>query len=304
VKPALSKNFETFVETNLQSRLGKVAANIGKAKKHPEDAERIHDLRVAIRRYTQGLRVFKDLLDGGHVRKIRRRLRRIMETCGTIRNCDIAVEVLKASGASGRLAFEHHLAKARSKAASELGKLLSGGKKKTRQWKDWLQAKPGPARTIASSARRSLRPLTKKFLEAGTAAANPGTTPVEMHQFRLMAKRLRYTLEIFGPEAGSDWKRRIAQVRELQEHLGAINDCVTTRDLIAEYGGNKPSIRPAKTALERLLNQRVEIFRKYWNEHMPVDARREWLAQIGKDARRNARRNGLRSVARIGMTAK
>jgi CHAD domain-containing protein len=284
MKTAESKNLVAFVESNLQSRLKKIASNLRKTAKDPEDAGHIHDLRVAIRRYTQGLRIFKHLLNGGRVKKMRRRLKTVMEFCGTIRNCDIALEVLKAAGAEAPAHLKRRLDERRSDAMRDLGDFVdrSGGEKTTKQWSGWLRAKPGPEQTIACSARRVLRPMTKDFLDAGVAAANPETTPMEMHQFRLMAKRFRYSLEIFSQAAGPECKRWITQVRALQEHLGGINDCVTTRDLIAEPGNSSHRLRDVKAAVERLLEQRIEVFRKYWNEHLQSDQRRRWLAQADK----------------------
>jgi CHAD domain-containing protein len=284
MKTPAAKNLEAFVESNLQSRLEKLASNLHKAGKDPDDPDHIHDLRVAIRRYTQGLRIFKYLLDGARVKKMRRRLKTVMEFCGTIRNCDIALEVLGSAEAEIPAHLKRDLGQTRSKAVRDLGDFVnkSGGEKKTKQWAGWLRAKPGPAQTIASSARRILHPMTKEFLDAGVVAAKPETNPVEMHRFRLMAKRLRYSLEIFGPAAGTEWNRWISEVRALQERLGEINDCVTTRDLIAEPGNSSHRLRAAKAAVEHLMDQRIEVFRKYWNEHLQSEQRRRWLAEAEK----------------------
>ena len=252
-----------------------------------EGAHRDQDLRVAIRRYTQGLRIFKHLLDGGEVRKTRHRLRSVMDLCGTIRNCDIAHEVIQASGASIPGPIERRLTRMRSHAERDLGELIEDSNilKKTKDWNDWLSAKAGPNQTINSTARRVLIPLTKKFLNAGIGAANPESTPLEMHRFRLQGKRIRYTLEIFGALAGPEWEQWIAKVRELQEHLGAINDCVTTRDLIADPNGPSHALRVAESALEKLLRERIQTFREYWDKNVGAEERRSWLAKVRKIGR-------------------
>jgi len=262
-----------YAEAKLQARLKKISSTLRRTAKDPEDPENIHDLRVAIRRFTQAVRVFKDLLDRGRVRKMRRRLKKIMDLCGEVRNHDIAVEVLHAAGAPKSGALDRRLRKARSKIGSSLSHYLSHPRlAKIKEWRDWLDAKAPPGQTVASSARRALVPLTAQFFKARAAAAKPETTADEMHRFRLIAKRLRYTLEIFGPVAGRQWEQRIEQIRGVQEHLGATNDCVVTRELI-----DRPN-----AGLERLLRRRVEAFHKYLSRHFLPAAERGWLAEFRK----------------------
>ena len=266
-------SLKRYAEAKLAARLKRISSTLRRAAQNPEDPENIHDLRVAIRRFTQALRVFKDLLDGARVRKMRRRLKKIMDLCGEVRNHDIALEVLQAAGAPAAGALERRIRKTRSRIASDLSNHLSASRAaKIREWQDWLRAKAGRAQTIALTARRVLVPLAAQFFKARAAVAKLESTAEELHRFRLTAKRLRYTLEIFGPVAGPLWKERIEQIRGLQEHLGAVNDCVVTRDL---------SGRP-NAALERLLRRRVEAFHKYLSSHFLPAVERSWVAEFRK----------------------
>jgi CHAD domain-containing protein len=262
-----------YAEAKLAARLKKISSTLRRAARDPEDPENIHDLRVAIRRFTQALRVFQDLLDRGRERKMRRRLKRIMDLCGAVRNCDVALEVLRAARVPAAGAIPQRVRKTRSRNAGDLSHFLSPSRSaKIHGWRDWLDAKAPPGETIASAARRALVSLTAPFFKARAAAAKPRTSSEEMHKFRLTAKRLRYTLEIFGPLAGPRWKQQIEEIRGLQEHLGAINDCAVTRQLLDE----------PNAALERLTDQRVEAFRKYLSRHFEPAAERAWLAQFRK----------------------
>lgn len=259
---------DRFAEAQLQVRLKTLCTELRRAHKHPDDAVAIHDLRVSIRRLSQGLRVFRKLLDKAHVRKMRRRLRKIMDLSGPVRNCDIALQVLEAAGAPAPQSFERQLAERRSRAGSELLDALARKNvlAKARSWRGRLRAaargnQGEHTQTPAQAAHSILASLSREFLQAGAAAAQPDSTPEAMHRFRLRAKRLRYTLEIFGPASGPGWKRTIKRVRGLQEHLGEINDCVSTSDLVAQLGGH------ADPALQRLLEQRIAAFRRYWNQH-------------------------------------
>lgn len=82
------------------------------------DADSIHDLRVAIRRFEQCLHIF-DQFFPGH-KKIHRRLHKIMELSGEIRNRDIALDLLKQGGVPARSALPVRLLRERKEFQGEL----------------------------------------------------------------------------------------------------------------------------------------------------------------------------------------
>jgi hypothetical protein len=47
----------------------------------------------------------------------------------------------------------------------------------------------------------------------------------DLHDMRIAAKRLRYTMEVFAPCFGAGFARALKTVEEIQERLGAIHDC-------------------------------------------------------------------------------
>jgi CHAD domain-containing protein len=69
------------------------------------DPGAVHDVRVAIRRFTQALRVFAPLLPAKPVKKIRKRLGRALDAAAAVRDLDIALELL----AEARLGQSHSL---------------------------------------------------------------------------------------------------------------------------------------------------------------------------------------------------
>ncbi len=82
-----------------------LAFQIHRAAKRPGPKE-IHDLRVSIRRFTQGLRLFVDFFPKWEVKKIRRMLRRMMQLTSDIRNRDITLEFLGESEPGHRKRLE------------------------------------------------------------------------------------------------------------------------------------------------------------------------------------------------------
>jgi CHAD domain-containing protein len=70
-----------------------LAYEVHRAAKKPGPDE-IHDLRVSVRRFSQGLELFGDFFPNWEVRKIRRMLKRVMRVTSEIRDRDIALDFL------------------------------------------------------------------------------------------------------------------------------------------------------------------------------------------------------------------
>src|SRR3974390_1292225 len=97
-RPPAKASISAFVQVQTSARLKKLNKELRAASRKPDDVEAIHDLRVAIRRLTECLRLF-DHFFPGRPKKIRKRLSKLMDSCGATRNCDIAIELLKEAGA-------------------------------------------------------------------------------------------------------------------------------------------------------------------------------------------------------------
>jgi CHAD domain-containing protein len=290
-----TQSLATFAEAQAAERLKTFAANLYKTEEHPKDEDNIHDLRVSIRRFTQALRVFKDLWDPRHYRKMRRSLRKLMDLCAAARNCDVGIEILHASNAEPDKTLTHYLRKRRSHAESDLSEELGRWKSKAaeRPWKDWLSAQPVKEKAVEPRARRVLRQLRQEYRKAGSRAAQPKARPEDLHGLRLAAKRLRYSLEIFGALGGADWEQEIERIREVQDLLGAINDCVTTNALLAE-SDHKTEVRQSKAALKHMLDQRLEAFRAHWRTAPPASPTspgRKAGVSSGRASSKNKRRS-------------
>ena len=73
--------------------LTRLAFQVHRAAKQPGPDE-IHDLRVGIRRFSQGLDVFRDFFPPWEVEKVTKRLKRMMKLTSQIRDRDITLEFL------------------------------------------------------------------------------------------------------------------------------------------------------------------------------------------------------------------
>ena len=70
-----------------------LAFEVHRAAKTP-GPEEIHDVRVSIRRFAQGLDLFSDFFPKWEVKKIHKTLKRMMRITSSIRDCDITLEFL------------------------------------------------------------------------------------------------------------------------------------------------------------------------------------------------------------------
>jgi CHAD domain-containing protein len=80
--------------------LTRLAFQVHRATQRP-GAEEIHDVRVSIRRFSQGLRLFGDFFPKREVNRIERRLKQMMRLTSEIRNRDIGLEFLARSNQLG-----------------------------------------------------------------------------------------------------------------------------------------------------------------------------------------------------------
>jgi len=105
------------------------------------DAESIHDLRVAVRRLSRCLRVFSQFYPDPSWKRIRRQLAELMETAGTVRDRDIALELLAAAGLPRRAAIVARLQAERRQAAADLLLEIRRWKSRdlSRKWRSRLE---------------------------------------------------------------------------------------------------------------------------------------------------------------------
>lgn len=108
-----------FANDQITARLGKLAFEVRRAAK-AQDTEAIHDLRVAIRRFSESLIVFGVLVPKRDAAKIHKRLGRMMDDAGRIRDRDIAIEFLRESGVAPEQPLLRRLSRERAAAERDL----------------------------------------------------------------------------------------------------------------------------------------------------------------------------------------
>ena len=204
------------------------------------DPEALHDVRVAVRRLTSALDVFADGLEEEPRRRARRMLRRDAEPLGARprpRRADRARPQVPQVGARGR-AGRHgaragaarerarrgrgrpgarHRGARRPRAAGGAGRGLRGvkaGRVKGLR----------PGSRLGGAARRIAAQRIADMLQFDEAVRDPANIR-ELHDLRIAAKRLRYTLEVLGGALGPAAAAVEDEARALQDVLGEVHDC-------------------------------------------------------------------------------
>jgi CHAD domain-containing protein len=90
-------SMESFARAQTAELVAVAAAAVQRAAVSPGE-EAVHKMRVSIRRVQQALRLFRQFLRKGGVKSIRRELKAIMEPAGELRNCHIALGLLRRAG--------------------------------------------------------------------------------------------------------------------------------------------------------------------------------------------------------------
>ena len=139
--------------------------------------------------------------------------------------------------------------------------------------------------STAANAHRHLPEAAGEYFSAGRKLAARGTPGARnLHAFRIETKRFRYTLEMFRKPYGKPLDPYLEALRKVQNYLGDINDCATTRALVLDA---MPMPSPQRRKIERALDYRMDKlianFLKYWRaEFDPAAQEARWRAFLAQ----------------------
>jgi CHAD domain-containing protein len=108
-----------FVAEQLEPRLRKVAFELRNVRQ-TMDQEGVHDLRVALRRLMESVRVAKSVLPKDGAAQVLEELGQIMKDAGHVRSCDITADLLRDVGAQADALVLRELAERRRAAEHKL----------------------------------------------------------------------------------------------------------------------------------------------------------------------------------------
>jgi CHAD domain-containing protein len=197
------------------------------------DIEALHDMRVASRRLRAAFRIFNRCFQKKQAAAILLQIQGVTRALGSVRDHDVFIEFLKKrskktkNDLSWLIDRENQLREisresmlvalndiADNHLYDDLLLLFANIKMKSAAHKDKfaVQAYKLIGKRLANLVNQSF-------------AINDPELITELHMMRILAKKLRYTMEAFIPCFGQPLVDKISEVKLLQEQLGKIHDC-------------------------------------------------------------------------------
>ncbi len=265
------------------------------------DGDSVHQMRVATRRAIVAIELFESLLPRSKSRWFRKQLKRIRKAAGPARDLDVMAKRLardeeqtagKAAFAQGLSELLEQVAEAREEAQVAIVKLhrklkkaeFSQRVKKLVSRVRWRQPEASEPLFHAAAAA-GMRTIVTEFFAA--AEADLECTQA-LHEVRLVAKRLRYAMEVFVDAFSPAFREELYPlVEQLQEKLGAVNDHVTAREQYSKWL-DQDADESQRVALDQLiaqetaaLQQATEAFRQWWTPQRAAEVKSHFGREIG-----------------------
>jgi CHAD domain-containing protein len=204
-----------------------------------KDSEELHAMRVATRRMRAAWRIFGDAFRPERTKRYRRRLRAVASRLGAVRDLDVliqAAEVYRAELPAAEQAALEPLLDAWRMYREDARALLireldaDGHRRFVDDFRDFVRAEGSGAVAVVPTEPHRVRDTAPSRIWAayeqvrGYESVLRWADVPTLHDLRIRAKWLRYSLEFvretLGPEAGPLIERVVA----LQDHLGLLND--------------------------------------------------------------------------------
>ena len=145
-----------------------------------------------------------------------------------------------------------------------------------------------PQASLLSNAPLMLHTRLEELYQFAPYVSDPGKVD-ELHNMRIAAKRLRYTMEIFQPcFSGKDFTKLYDQAKSIQEQIGEIHDRDVRGPLLQAFLDAHATDRAEiRVGLERLIqtqqSERAKLYRAfvaYWNKLQKQGFKRNFLQML------------------------
>lgn len=209
-----------------------------------KDAEGVHDMRVLSRRLRSAVSDFKPYFRKTNL--FRNELRAIADRLGDVRDEDVTLIALqklkskaKGTSAEGIEMFAEEIRQRQKQARTALKQAIkksavnSFHNKFARELRELTIAFPRKPRAEKSEASvwsfreigiQVIKARLKDFLAASAHLYAPFEIK-DLHEMRILAKRLRYAVELFATCWGDELEPIAKEVALLQTSLGELHDC-------------------------------------------------------------------------------
>ncbi len=229
------------------------------------DTEFLHDFRVSVRRTRAALSQIKAVFPDDDVAAFKRDFSFLGKLTNTLRDLDVYLlaadsyrEMLPPHMHPAIEPLFNHLRAQRTDALATVVATLNGERypQIIERWDAFLNAPidPTPANAllpIETLAKTRIHRQYRKIVKMGNHLLKH-PNDAELHELRLVAKKLRYLLEFFASLfPPKDMKRLIKQLKILQDNLGEFNDVCVQEEFLFNTALHHPPKAPwsAETTL-------------------------------------------------------
>jgi len=202
-----------------------------------KDMEPLHQMRVTSRRLRNAFWVFKGLFPAKVLKESQNNIRAFGRVLGRARDLDVKIEFLKELQSAVRniarrsevvkltLILRKKRARFQPSVLAALDQLYKKGVLgKIEGMLTAASIEKGPeAQRLYCVAEKKILKRLNRFLQYEAYVYKPKRVK-ELHQMRIAAKHLRYTLESFAPLYGKATHKFIKQVMAIQGYLGEVHD--------------------------------------------------------------------------------
>ena len=243
-----------------------------------DDAEYLHQMRVALRRLRVALRMTEKVRADPDLAGLYREVSDLCIALGRIREWDVFIaQTLRPVCArmAGHAGLQALLAASERQRATSYAALRSAAQTREMQrlllrfaiWMNgdyWRQAGWQPDSGIVQQAKefatRRLRKLAKRFALGGQQLEN--AEAAQLHALRIAAKKLRYSAEFFaGLYRKNAAVSYLAALGEVQDVLGQINDIAVAHRLLDGLAADADAVQREANFVEAIPLTRG------WNAH-------------------------------------
>ncbi len=276
----------------------------------------VHQARVASRRLREALPVLTEGLQHTKSGKAQRKIRRLTQALGTVRELDVTLHLVdelgerpgvpRAALAEVRALVIEDRERRRGVMLERLERIDTG--KLARRLGAVRQAllhptpghtwRPALALRIAKRARR----LDKAIEHAGQIYA-----PEALHQVRIAAKKLRYSLEIADESGAAPCGATLRVIKRIQDALGRLHDLQILLHHVAAVGaaprGRRSTPDAGLAVLSRLIEDECRHLHGRYVAQLPLLHEAVDAARRDIPLRLTPRRRSARSI-KMGLAAK
>jgi CHAD domain-containing protein len=203
----------------------------------PDDAEALHDLRVALRRLRSCLKSYAAELDGSVPQKLARRLQRLASATGPGRDTEVQIEWLRQRGPELRnhrhrqgLAWilarlqqrrDEAYAELRDEVTRDFVRVEEGLRRRLSVYRAEVRLDESPPPSFGAAAAESVLRHAAKLVHQVGRVTDAGDVE-RAHAARISAKRLRYLADPLAQLAAPN--RRQARANQLVHRLKGLQD--------------------------------------------------------------------------------